>query len=179
MGSLGGAPMAASTPCHHLLSGPRPQGASGQMGSGSDWPRPSSPLSDPPQDGHPAPVCHCPPGCPSVPSDPEVSPGASRSRPEMVQMIHQPPSTASPPPPSHRHQARRARGLAQLYIEGEDARALICWKPPGWEDASLGLRPGVGHQTKPWGLGLRPLSEPVARASLWVCTGSQSFYFPT
>lgn len=39
-------PVAASTPCHHLPSGPGPQGASGQMGlrirPASAPPRPSS-----------------------------------------------------------------------------------------------------------------------------------------
>lgn len=82
--------MVASTPFHHLLSG--------LWAPESKWNQTSlspSLLSSPSrrpttQDGYSSPACHCPPGAPKVPLDPEVSPGASRSRPEIVQVTHPP-----------------------------------------------------------------------------------------
>lgn len=71
------------------------------MGSGSDWPRPSSPPSDP---GHRC-LKMAPPGGPASPRALGCLQGPRNGSDDSPA-----PSTAAPPPPSHGHWACGARG---------------------------------------------------------------------
>lgn len=95
-------PVAAPTPCHHLPSGPGPLGASGQMGLRI------RPASAPPL----IQATNTPrwPPLPCLPVSLQVPPGASRSRPELVQVTH----------PCHGHSTPTSppgQALVQTYFK--------------------------------------------------------------